>query len=109
MTQRSTRETHNQVASVGSIKGGPSALHFGSPRRVHRCEYMQKVFGKTLEYGRVGFSGVVIYWLSAGGQTQYPSGCAKGLVECWSLLSGSPVEVGKCGRKTSTVVSDDTA
>ena len=38
-----------------------------------------------------------------------PSGHAKGLVECWSLLSGSPVEVGKSGRKTSTVVSDDIA
>ena len=31
-------------------------------------------------------------WLSAGGQTQCPSGHANGLVECWSLLSGSPVE-----------------
>ena len=33
----------------------------------------------------------------------------KVLVECWSLLSGSPVEVGKSGKKTSTVVSDDMA
>ena len=39
-------ETHNQFASVGSIKGGPSALHLGSPRRVHRCEYMQKCLGR---------------------------------------------------------------
>ena len=68
------------------------------------------MFGKTLEYGLAGLSGSVKFaWLSAGGQTQCPSGHAKGLVECWSLLSGSPVEVGKCGRKTSTVVSDDTA
>ena len=36
-------------------------------------------------------------------------GMLKALVECWSLLSESPVEVGKSGRKTSTVVSDDMA
>ena len=38
-------------------------------------------------------------------------GMLKVLVECWSLLSESPVEVGSCksGRKTSTVVSDDMA
>ena len=68
------------------------------------------MFGKTLEYG-FGFSGSVKFaWLSASGQTQCPlGGMLKVLVECWSLLSGSPVEVGKSGRKTSTVVSDDMA
>ena len=45
-TQHISSETHNQIASVGSIKGDPSALHLGSPRRVHRCEYMQKCLGR---------------------------------------------------------------
>ena len=36
-------------------------------------------------------------------------GMLKVLVECWLLLLGSPVEVGKSGRKTSTVVSDNMA
>ena len=67
-------------------------------------------FGKTPEYSLAGFSGSVKFaWLSTSGQIQCPSGHASGLVECWSLLMGSQVEVGKCGRKTSTVVSDDTA
>ena len=95
--------SHNQVAFVGGIKGGPSALHLlpscHLAEFIDRCEYNHaNVWEDT---GRVGFSGSVEFtWLSAGSQTQYPSGCA---VECWSLLSRSPVEVGKCGRKTSTV------
>ena len=36
-------------------------------------------------------------------------GMLKVLVEYWLLLSKSPVEDGKSGRKTSTVVSDDMA
>ena len=65
------------------------------------------MFGKTPEYG---FDFSCSLDRQPVAITQCSSGHAKKvLVECWLLLSGSPVEVGKSGRKTSTVVSDDTA
>ena len=54
------------------------------------------MFGKTLEYG-FGFSGSVKFACELDCQpVARPSafrGMLKVLVECWSLLSGSPVEV----------------
>ena len=39
-------ETHNQMPSVGGIKGALQLCNLGSPRRVHRCEYMQIALGR---------------------------------------------------------------
>ena len=84
------------------IKEGPSALHFGSPRRVHRCE---RAF--CLGRHQCTASASLVRPSSLDRQpVARPSalrGMLKVLVECWSLLSESPVEV----RKISTVVSDD--